>query len=53
MSAWKIAIRRLHALGGVATTMQITEDIEATGGYAPAASSDGSPKPLYRKGRTA
>jgi hypothetical protein len=29
MSAWKIAIRRLHALGGVATTMQITEDIEA------------------------
>lgn len=27
--------------------------IEATGGYAPAASSNGSPKPLYRKGRGA
>lgn len=27
--------------------------IEKTGGYAPATSSNGSPKPLYRKGRAA
>lgn len=41
--AWGHVTRRAVALG----------IIEPTGGYAPAASSNGSPKRLYRKGRAA
>lgn len=43
LRAWGAVTRRAIALGY----------IEATDGYAPAASSNGSPKRLYRKGRAA